>query len=273
MKSPTISVIISTYNQPQWLYKTLLGYQCQSFKSFEIIIADDGSDDRTKTVIEQFKTQTTIPIIHIWHEDQGFQKTTILNKAILASNSDYIVFTDGDCIPRNDFVAVHYKKRTPNYFLSGGYFKLPKTISDLITESDIKSQACFDPKWLLNLGLEKTFKLHKLCSKGFKERMLNKYTVTKATWNGMNSSGWKQDIMTVNGFDTRMQYGGEDREFGERLVNNKVKGKQIRYSAICVHLFHLRGYKNEAAILANLNIRAQTKKEKIIKTPFGISQL
>tara|TARA_B110000967_G_scaffold165146_1_gene172728 strand:- start:233 stop:403 length:171 start_codon:yes stop_codon:yes gene_type:complete len=56
-------------------------------------------------------------------------------------------------------------------------------------------------------------------------------------------------------------------------VNYKVKGKQIRYSAICLHLFHLRGYKNEAAIIANLNIRAQTKKEKIIQTPFGISQL
>tara|TARA_B110000902_G_C13774150_1_gene385521 strand:- start:195 stop:464 length:270 start_codon:yes stop_codon:yes gene_type:complete len=89
----------------------------------------------------------------------------------------------------------------------------------------------------------------------------------------MNSSAWKKDIMAVNGFDSRMQYGGEDREFGERLVNCKIKGLQIRYSAICVHLFHLRGYKNEATIMANLNIRAQTKKEKIIKTPFGINQL
>jgi len=52
MKSPTISVIVSTYNQPDWLYKTLLGYQYQRFDSFEIIIADDGSDHRTKSVIE-----------------------------------------------------------------------------------------------------------------------------------------------------------------------------------------------------------------------------
>ena len=155
MKSPTISVIISTYNQPEWLRKTLLGYQYQTFDSFEIVIADDGSDERTKTVIKQFQTQTPLHIIHVWHEDQGFQKTTILNKAILASNSGYLIFTDGDCIPRNDFVAVHHEKRTPNSFLSGGYFKLPKTISDLITESDIKTQACFDPKWLLTLVLKK----------------------------------------------------------------------------------------------------------------------
>ncbi len=273
MKSPTISVIITTYNQPEWLYKTLLGYQYQTFDSFEIIIADDGSDDRTKAVIEQFQKQTPLRIIHVWQEDKGFQKTTILNKAILASNTEYLIFTDGDCIPRNDFVAVHHQKRVPNSFLSGGYFKLPKTISDLITVLDIKTQRCFDPKWLLNLGLKKTFKLNKLSSSVFKEFFFNKCTITSATWNGMNSSAWKKDIMAVNGFDSRMQYGGEDREFGERLVNCKIKGLQIRYSAICVHLFHLRGYKNEATIMANLNIRAQTKKEKIIKTPFGINQL
>ena len=273
MKTPIISVVITTYNQPEWLSKTLLGYQYQTFDSFEIIIAADGSDERTKAVIEKFQKQTGLSIVHVWHEDRGFQKTAILNKAILATRSDYLIFTDGDCIPRNDFIAVHYQKRKSNSFLSGGYFKLPKTISNLIKAPDIETQSCFNPKWLLNLGLKKTFKLNKLSSTGYKEFFLNKYTVTSATWNGMNSSAWKKDILAVNGFDTRMQYGGLDREFGERLVNNKIKGLQIRYSAICVHLFHLRGYKNEAAIIANKNIRAQTKKEKIIKTPYGINQL
>ena len=60
MKTPTISVIVSTYNQPVWLHKTLLGYQCQVFNSFEIIIADDGSDDRTKAVIDRFQANSTL---------------------------------------------------------------------------------------------------------------------------------------------------------------------------------------------------------------------
>jgi glycosyltransferase involved in cell wall biosynthesis len=273
MKTPTISVIVSTYNQPEWLHKTLLGYQCQVFNSFEIIIADDGSDDRTKAVIDRFQANSTLQIIHVWHKDSGFRKTTILNKAILASNSMYLIFTDGDCIPRADFVAAHYQKRTPNMFLSGGCFRLPKTISDFIRDQDIKSQNCFDPKWLLNLGLKNNFKIHKLCSKGVKEKLLNKFTTTKATWNGMNSSAWKKDIIAVNGFDTRMHYGGEDREFGERLINNKIKGFQIRYSAICLHLFHLRDYKNEETLISDKIIRVKAKKEKIIKTPYGIELL
>ena len=189
MKMPTISVIISTYNQSEWLRKTLLGYECQTFNSFEIIIADDGSDNRTKSVINQFQTQSTLSIQHIWHEDQGFQKTKILNKAIVASKTDYLIFTDGDCIPRNDFVEVHHKKRRCNSFLSGGYFKLPKTISELISDDDIKSQTCFDSKWLLKHGLKRSFKLNKLSSKGAKEAFLNRFTFTKPSWNGMNSSG------------------------------------------------------------------------------------
>ena len=100
--------------------------------------------------------------------------------------------------------------------------------------------------------------------------LLNAMTPTKATWNGMNSSGWKDDILAANGFDERMQYGGEDRELGERLMNSGIKGKQIRYSAICLHLFHERSYATSESIQKNTNIRRQTKKNKRIKTDFGI---
>lgn len=63
--------------------------------------------------------------------------------------------------------------------------------------------------------------------------------------NGHNASGWKEDIVAVNGLDERMQYGGQDRELGERLENYGIRGKQIRYSAIVVHLDHARGYVNK----------------------------
>ena len=47
-KKPELSIIISTYNAVDWLKKTLWGYAFQTFKDFEIIIADDGSDAQTK---------------------------------------------------------------------------------------------------------------------------------------------------------------------------------------------------------------------------------
>ncbi|HIC30977.1 MAG TPA: glycosyltransferase, partial [Flavobacteriaceae bacterium] len=121
---PTISVIISTYNQPNWLKKVLVGYQQQIFKDCEIIIADDGSTEDTKVIIENFQKQSNLNIQHVWQEDNGFRKTTILNKAILKTNADYLLFTDGDCIPRKDFVQTHFNLKKETCFLSGGYFTL-----------------------------------------------------------------------------------------------------------------------------------------------------
>ncbi len=270
MESPKISIIISTYNQPDWLQKVLIGYECQTFKNFEVIIADDGSNSETKYIIENFSKTSSYPIKHVWHEDDGFRKTIILNKAIVKATAAYLLFTDGDCIPNIHFVDKHMKLRKDGWFLSGGYFKLPKSISELISKDDIESQRCFDVVWLKSKGLASSFKLNKLTASGFKERFLNFITPTKATWNGMNTSGWKKDVLAVNGFDERMQYGGEDRELGERLFNFGIKAKQIRYSAVCIHLYHERGYVKPEMITKNNEIRKITKNEKVIQTPFGI---
>lgn len=270
MITPKLSVIISTYNQPEWLKKVLWGYEAQTETEFEVIIADDGSSEETKNFIEDFQKQSSVAIIHVWHPDQGFQKTKILNKAIGKSNSDYLLFSDGDCIPRKDFVSKHLANREKGYFLSGGYFKLPMSISKAITKIDITEGSVFDINWLKSKGLKRSFKNNKLTSTGIKENILNWITPTEATWNGHNSSGWKDDIIRVNGFDERMQYGGEDRELGERLFNLGIKAKQLRYTAICVHLDHERGYVQSEMLEKNKKIRKATKDNKALVTKYGI---
>ena len=149
-----LSVIITTYNSEDWLRKVLIGYSVQSETDFEIIIADDGSTPKTKQLLEEFISFFKFPIIHVWQEDDGFRKSEILNKAIIASNSNYLLFTDGDCIPRKDFVKMHLKHKQKGYFLSGGYFKLPLQLSTFISENDIVNQNCFSIKWLVNNGLK-----------------------------------------------------------------------------------------------------------------------
>ncbi|GAB4160741.1 MAG: hypothetical protein Tsb0033_17170 [Winogradskyella sp.] len=267
---PEASVIISTYNQPKWLELVLYSYDIQTVSNFELIIADDGSDQRTKEVVDKFKSSSKLSVIHIWQKDEGFQKTKILNKAIVASHSDYLIFTDGDCIARRDFVATHLKLKRPNCALSGGYFKLSETISKTLSKAEIKNQNCFNAHWLVAKGQPKTFKLNKLTKSKTKAKLLNVFTPTKATFDGMNVSCYKKDIVAVNGFDERMQYGGEDREVGERMMHNGVKFLQVRYSTICVHLHHDRPYRNEEAEALNLKIRKETKKNKSTYTKFGI---
>ena len=271
-EAPKISVIVSTYNAEEWLKKVLWGFNCQIFKDFEVIVADDGSGPRTKALLEELSSQVFYPIIHIWQEDDGFQKSRILNKAVEACNAEYIIMTDGDCIPREDFVEVHYINKEIGYFISGGYYMLPMNISKMITLEDIENQNCFNIHWLKEKGIPKTFKNNKLTASGVISKLLNTFTPTNASWNGHNSSGWKKDILNVNGFDERMQYGGQDRELGERLFNFGIKSKQLRYSAVCVHLDHKRGYKTPESIAKNQSIRKETRSNKVVWTHYGITK-
>lgn len=273
VKDPFISVIISTYNAEEWLEKVLWGYQQQTYKNFEVVIADDGSQPPTKAKINECKQKVGFQIQHVWHPDNGFQKTIILNKAIEKAKGTYLVFSDGDCIPRNDFLAVHNAQRAEGHFLSGGYFMLPMAISNKISPEHIASQQCFDLNWLKGEGLASSFKNNKISARGGLASFLNFITPTKPTWNGHNASAYKKDILAINGFDERMQYGGEDREMGERLMYNNIRGKQIRYSAICVHLDHARGYVNEAAWKKNNSIRKETALQRSTWTAFGIEKV
>lgn len=269
----SVGIIISTYNHPIWLEKTLWGYFYQTFKDFEIIIADDGSTEETSNLIKKFTDKTNMKIIHVWHEDHGFQKNKILNKAILATNSEYLIITDQDCIPRKDFVETHLRLAEDGFFLSAGYFRLPHDISDEITKEDIKNQSIFDLKWLHEKGMKYNFKSTKLIKNQIFSEFMNFITTAKPSWNGCNSSCWRSDLIKINGFNEEMKYGGEDREFGERMILNNIKSKQIRYSAICVHLFHKRPYKDDALILKNKEIRKRLKKTKQVITPHGITKI
>ena len=270
--TPKISIIISTYNSEDWLQKVLWGFNCQSFKDFEVVIADDGSGPKTKELLAKMSEEVFYPIVHVWQEDEGFQKSRILNKAVVACETEYIIMTDGDCIPREDFVQVHYINKEPGYFISGGYYMLPMNISKIIDKDDIEKQNCFNIQWLKEKGIPKTFKNNKLTARGFLSKIFNTFTPTNASWNGHNSSGWKKDIVNVNGFDERMQYGGQDRELGERLFNFGIKSKQLRYSAVCVHLDHKRGYKTPESIAKNMEIRKETKNKKLVWAHHGITK-
>ena len=130
-----LTVLLSTYNQLKWLKFTLLAYSNQTDLDFEIVIADDGSTEETRALINDFKSSTNLNIKHIWHPDNGFQKCRILNRAIEAADGEYLIFSDGDCIPRDDFVEVHKKYSQKGYFYLGA---ISSYLSILVTELQMK---------------------------------------------------------------------------------------------------------------------------------------
>lgn len=268
-----LSVIITTYNSPVWLEKVLWGYSVQTHKDFEIVIGDDGSRDDTRETIDRLRKETGLTIKHIWQEDKGFRKCRILNKAILQADAPYLVFTDGDCIPRADFLHVHASEALPGHYLSGGYHKLPMSTSEAISKEDILSGRCFDLAWLKEHGLKSSYKNSKLTASPRMARIFNRLTPTKCNFKGSNGSAWKQDVIAINGFDERMPWGGLDREFGVRLINSGIKPKHVRYNAIVIHLDHKRGYKDPKLVEENKQLRVFNQRNKIKWTDHGISQL
>ena len=267
-----LSVIITTYNKKEWLRKVLIGFSNQTNRNFEVIIADDGSREDTKQLIEEVGKNSYFNIQHVWHDDNGFQKCAILNKAIIESKYDYLLFTDDDCIPRTDFVDIHLKYAEKGYFLSGGYFKLNSIVTEKITDEDILTQNIFNIKWLISNGQDNWKKLVKLTRSKHLALFMTWITPTRATWNGHNVSGFKSDIIRVNGYNEDMAYGGLDRELGERLVNSGIKAKQVRYKAICVHLDHARPYEKKDMVIKNHAIRKNVRDNKITLAENGIDK-
>jgi glycosyltransferase involved in cell wall biosynthesis len=257
-----IGVIITTYNSPLWLAKVLLGYEQQSQRDFTVIIADDGSGDETRAVVSRFRERGILRLEHVWQEDEGFRKCRILNQAIASTSCDYLVFTDGDCIPQPNLLATHQRLAAPGYFLSGGYIKLTLPVSESLTEEDISSGVIFDRDWLIARGQPRSHKLWKLLREPWKQNLLNRMTPAAASWNGMNSSTWTRDLIAVNGFNEDMQYGGLDRELGERLWNYGHKSRQIRFSTVCLHLDHARGYAKPEIWAKNRAIRKAVKQNR-----------
>ena len=266
-----VSVVVTTYDKPYYLRRALTAYACQDFRDFEVVVADDGSDDRTRAMIDVFRADAPFPIRHVWHEHRGFRKTVILNKALAAAATDYIVFTDDDCLIRADFLRCHATLAKHGWFLSGGVVYLPAEVSAAVTTDDVTSQRVFDPTWhrerKLALGLGS-----KLNKRGWAAWLMDHVSPTQASFNGHNASAWRADLVAVNGFDERLGYGGLDRELGERLNNAGVRGKRIRYRAVCLHLHHERGYRDAAVIARNRALRQAVRRERRAWTEFGLTR-
>lgn len=267
-----LGVVVTTYNSPLWLEKALWGYENQQDPEFTLIIADDGSGPETKAVIDRFRSRGNVSIVHEWQVDDGFQKTRILNQCVANTDCDYLVFTDGDCIPRWDYVSNHKKLARQGCFVSGGLYRLNMSASEAVTEAAVADRRAFRFSYLAGLGQPDNFKRTKLSNSRLFTGIMNRITPTRATWNGGNTGCWTKDVVAVNGFDERMQYGGLDREMGERMMNNGVQGRQARYSVITLHLDHSRGYENEETWRRNRSIRATVKAENRVWTDFGIEK-
>lgn len=231
-KKPTVSLLVSTYNWKEALALCLQSALIQTVKPDEIVIADDGSREDTHELIDKIRKETSIPIIHVWHEDKGFRKTTILNNAIEKITSSYVIQIDGDIVMDKNFISDHLELVEEGYFVCGSRVGL----SPAITKHFFRN-AQYHP-YILQLGF--MYMLNSIRSRVLRHYMEKRYFPKDIErLRGCNMAFWKEDLLRVNGYNEDMNgWGQEDTEIAYRLIHAGVKKKFLKGGGIEYHLYH-----------------------------------
>lgn len=227
---PSTSLIITTFNKPDYLKLTIESALRQSEAPMEIIIADDGSGAPTRECVESKQARATTPIVYVHQEDLGFRAARIRNKAIARATGEYVVLTDGDMILHRHFIHDHRRAARKGFFMQGGRALLPPRKS-----AQILAGGELGPLFLLGgVGNRKNL-------------IRSKWLSRLAAWQSRSLKGLRScnfaffmaDAIKINGFNNAfVGWGREDSEFACRLINSGVKRINLRFQAIAYHLYH-----------------------------------
>ena len=233
-----IAVIITTYNRPDALQAVLDGYAAQDTDEFELLVADDGSAPATRRLVEDFATHARFPVRHIWQEDRGFRAGAARNRALAATLADYVVFSDGDCIPPPFFVSRHRDLAEPGFFLSGNRILLNADLTEKVLRGRVALHGWSPLRWLsawLRRDVNRALPLIHLPGGAWRKRRPKRWEGVKTC----NFSSWRSDLLHVNGFDERYSgWGLEDSDIVIRLLHAGVSHKSARFAAPVFHLWH-----------------------------------
>ena len=260
-----ISLIIPFYKKIAFLKLVFLGLSNQSSKNFEVIIAEDDKNPETENFIRKIREDVPFFIQHISQEDKGFRKAAILNKAIVVSKAQNIVFLDGDSIPHKHFIAQYEKSFDHNIILFGRRVMLGKQLTYRMIQNNSLSGLSF-----FHLVISGSTRVEDGIYFPF-FTVLRKWK-KRGIW-GCNWGIAKQHLLEVNGFDEDYKYAGiaEDEDIEWRLIKNGLKLKSLKNKAIIYHLYHPSNYSPEE-VLINRNLLAHKKEEGLIYCKNGIKK-
>jgi len=225
-----ISLVISTYNHVRPLELCLDALRRQTTPPKEILIADDGSGEATRNLILRLTPTLPCPVRHLWHEDKGFRKNIILNRALAATTGGYLVLTDADCVPHPRFIEDHASLAEEGFWVQGRRSYLSASASESLQPGQPA------PSFRLLLSGNMTG-----AAKGFHLPfpIIRRNTAQRGII-GCNMAMWRNDLLAVNGWDEDYEgWGlGEDSDVGSRLYHLGRPRKFVYGRAILYHLHH-----------------------------------
>lgn len=228
-----VSLIVSTYNRPDALAVCIRSVFRQTRLPDEIIIGDDGSGEETRAMIETLKSESPVPLHHVWQEDDGFRKAMMRNKCIAASTGDYIIETDGDAFMDRRLIEDHLKEARPGSYVKGGRCNLGPALTAAICKDEHPRRIHF---WTSGIEAKRPNAIH--CAP-LARYLAPRYRRGRSSALGCNMSYWRADIVRINGYDEYYEgWGGEDWDLGFRLQIAGLKKRYLKFAGLVFHLWH-----------------------------------
>lgn len=236
--SRLISIIVTTYNREDALAAVLRSLAAQSDRQFEVIVADDGSGPSTAELVRIWKPEFPHRLVHVWQEDRGFRLAEVRNRAVLASQGEYCIFLDGDCIARPDFVAAHRRLAEPAWFVTGNRVLLSADLTQNVLREAQKPETWTALQWMSQRrrgGVNRLSPLLRLPLGPLRRLRPRRWHAARAC----NLAVWRSDLLRVDGFDASYTgWGREDSDFIVRLLHAGARRKDGIFATGVVHLWH-----------------------------------
>lgn len=227
----------------------------------EIVIADDGSGEETRRLIEEFACESFVPVKHAWQPDEGFRAGAARNRAIAMAQGDYIIQIDGDMILHPAFVLDHVRNAREGEFVCGSRVLLSPELTDEIlrtgrieikpTEEGVKGGLNGRRiPWLTPL--------------------MRRYKSGDGSYvRSCNMAVWRSDLLKVNGYNEDITgWGREDSELSWRLINSGIRKRFLKFGAIQYHLYHIE--RSRASDPRNIRLMETTRLQHLTHIPNGI---
>jgi glycosyltransferase involved in cell wall biosynthesis len=233
---PALSLVIAVFQRPRILELVLQSLEDQTWSDFEVVLADDGSDETVAEVARNWSARRTYPLRHVWQERHGFRKTMIVNRAVQESAGDHLVFIDADCILHHRFLERHAVRRRPLQVLSGRRVMLDSELTGRLTIDDVRQRRIERPSfwWRHAKAHDRRNGIYAPALYGWRGGWSRSYAIL-----GSNFSLGRDSFARVNGYDEGiLGRGMEDINLGTRLLNAGCSIRSISQEAIQYHCHH-----------------------------------
>lgn len=244
----SISVVVSTYESPESLDVVLRALSEQTELPLEVVVADDGSGQRTAAVVEHWRKSIGVPVEHVRQPDEGWRKSRTLNLGALATHGDYLLFLDGDSIPRRRMLEATRRGALVGWFLASKRVHLSRRLTERVLRGGAQPWRWSVGRWLLRAPRELFTTDREVARLGlllpirdrrrpWRPRCPDFQAVIGAY--GFYFGVWRSDFERVDGFDMRFTgWGGEDEDIAARLRRAGLRCGWPGASATMLHLWH-----------------------------------